>query len=352
VETIDISVIEEILQEIEPDQPCGPVLEYDPAFLEFNLACAETPEVQYGSTITPAILPEWKTVLPMAKDLLARSRDLRVAVPFTRALLHMQSIGGLAIGLQLIARLLELHWETVHPQLDPDDDNDPMIRINTLAALCEGTGVLREIKDVDLINSRVHGHITLRDIDIATGEVAMADGASKFSLGLIDAAFTDTDLDQLQTLLADFDSCRASVAEIESLLTEKVGVAQALNMATLAKLLKHARDFVAERVLPRISAATVGDHGDGEAVSDEDGVAVRVMRADISDRDDVMRAIDKICTYYEQYEPSSPVPLVLQRARRLVTKNFLEIMEDLAPEGLGQVYSVSGAQQQQQMEES
>jgi type VI secretion system protein ImpA len=330
LDTIDISIVDEMLQEIDSDQPCGPLLEYDPAFLEFNLACAGKPEVQYGGTITPATLPEWKFILPMAKELLARSRDLRVAVPFARALLHMQGIGGLAIGLQLVTQLLDMRWELVHPQLDPDDDNDPMIRINTLSALCDGTALLRDLKDADLLHSRVHGHITLRDIDGATGQAEVAEGAAKMSLGLIDAAFNETDLGELQTLMAALESCGASVAAIESILTDKVGVAQALNMAGLSKLLKHARDFVNERILPRIAVPASAEDAEGESGVDAAAGVVRVARADIADRDDVLRAIDRICSYYEQYEPSSPVPLVLQRARRLVTKSFLEIMEDLA----------------------
>jgi type VI secretion system protein ImpA len=36
------------------------------------------------------------------------------------------------------------------------------------------------------------------------------------------------------------------------------------------------------------------------------------------------------------------VPLLLERARRLVPKNFFEIMEDLAPEGIAQLTVISG----------
>ena len=51
--------------------------------------------------------------------------------------------------------------------------------------------------------------------------------------------------------------------------------------------------------------------------------------------------IDEICSYYAQYEPSSPVPLLLQRARRLVNKSFVEILEDLAPDGLNQLHQAN-----------
>jgi type VI secretion system protein ImpA len=54
--------------------------------------------------------------------------------------------------------------------------------------------------------------------------------------------------------------------------------------------------------------------------------------------------IDKICQFYERAEPSSPVPLLLKRARRLVPMNFMEIMQDLAPDGVPQAESIGGVQ--------
>jgi type VI secretion system protein ImpA len=35
--------------------------------------------------------------------------------------------------------------------------------------------------------------------------------------------------------------------------------------------------------------------------------------------------------------------LLLERAKRLVPKNFFEIMEDLAPDGIGQLMVIKGA---------
>ena len=53
-------------------------------------------------------------------------------------------------------------------------------------------------------------------------------------------------------------------------------------------------------------------------------------------------ALDRICTYYAQHEPSSPLPVLLQRARRLVGKSFIEIIEDVAPDGAGQFRHLGG----------
>jgi type VI secretion system protein ImpA len=56
----------------------------------------------------------------------------------------------------------------------------------------------------------------------------------------------------------------------------------------------------------------------------------------------VVQAIDRICQYYSRKEPSSPVPLLLRRAQRLVDKDFMAIIEDIAVDALPQVRSVTG----------
>jgi type VI secretion system protein ImpA len=63
----------------------------------------------------------------------------------------------------------------------------------------------------------------------------------------------------------------------------------------------------------------------------------------ITSRDDVVRVLDKVCEYYERNEPSSPVPVLLRRARRLVPKDFMEILRDLVPDGVAQAENIRGA---------
>lgn len=53
--------------------------------------------------------------------------------------------------------------------------------------------------------------------------------------------------------------------------------------------------------------------------------------------------LDKIVEYFERYEPSSPVPLLLKRAKKLVDKDFMAILSELAPGGVEQASLVFGA---------
>ena len=63
---------------------------------------------------------------------------------------------------------------------------------------------------------------------------------------------------------------------------------------------------------------------------------------EIRTREDVIRVLDKLCEYYAQHEPSSPLPLLLKRAKRLTTLSFMEIIQDLAPDAVAQAMSIGG----------
>lgn len=343
-----VSDFADFLQEISPEEPCGPNLEYDPSFLELEQAILGKPEVQYGDVITPAVPPEWKTVNKLALELLGRSRDLRLVGPLLRAALALRGVVGFSDGLLLIQQLLLERWDSVHPQLDPDDDMDPMLRINSLAILAEMSTTIKELKESPLVVLPGLGPFTLRDLDIALGELSAAEGVEKISVASISLAMHDLDTEAFSKAFEALKQAHDSATGIEKILLQKVGASQTLNLDLLVKSLKRGRDFFAD-CQAQMSGGDVVVNDDGVDSESVSSVAARstsgkpAMSGEILTRDDVANMIEKICAYYQKYEPSSPVPLVLQRAKRLVRKNFFEIMEDLAPDGLHQVTMVAGA---------
>jgi type VI secretion system protein ImpA len=49
--------------------------------------------------------------------------------------------------------------------------------------------------------------------------------------------------------------------------------------------------------------------------------------------------------YFRRNEPSSPIPLFVDRAKRLVAKDFLEVLADIAPDALAQARVAGGVPQ-------
>ncbi|MDB5949995.1 MAG: Type secretion system protein TssA [Massilia sp.] len=342
--------VDTLLREIDPAAPCGPNLEYDPLFVELDQEVLGKPEVQYGATVTAAMPPDWKAVRRMATDLFGRSRDLRLAVHLMRANLALFGTDGLADGLHLVERLLEERWDSVHPQLDADDDMDPMLRINSLAILADLGTVLKDLKEATLVVLPGLGPLSLRTLEISSGELPTPVGEVKIVPASIEKSLADLDETSLGRSVDILTRALGSVVNIESLLVRRVGSSQALNLDALTRPLKRGRDFLGQQLAARQAGREpVADETDtggagrpGANTGGQQRGASTGDSGEIANRADVMRMLDKLIKYYQQHEPSSPLPLLLERARRLAPKSFIEVMEDLAPDGLAQLKVIKG----------
>jgi len=57
---------------------------------------------------------------------------------------------------------------------------------------------------------------------------------------------------------------------------------------------------------------------------------------------DVVDLLGRICDYLERNEPTNPAPLLIRRAQRLMTMNFVDILRDVAPEGVAAISRIAG----------
>lgn len=336
--------VEKLLQEISADSPCGDDLEYDPDFQQLELAAQHKEAQEFGDSVVEGTEADWRAVKKSALSLLSRTKDLRVAVYLARASLHQDGFRGFSDSMLLLKELLEQYWDCVHPQLDPDDNNDPTFRVNTLSALCDPESVLLTIRKTPVVNVNAIGTFSVRDIDISKGLLSPVsqdgEGEAGQDLALIDAAFMEVDLEELQDTADAVNSCIDCIHSIETIFTEKVSAAQSPNLEETTKLLKHVSNELAEPLQRRgVSEVAEGSEEAGEAQMTNNSVAIS---GEIRSREDVIRTIDRICEYYKKNEPSSPIPLILQRAKRLARKDFMEILKDIAPDAVKQAELVSG----------
>ena len=56
----------------------------------------------------------------------------------------------------------------------------------------------------------------------------------------------------------------------------------------------------------------------------------------------MLRSLDKILAYYTRHEPSSPLPVLLTRAKNLVHADFAAIVRNLIPDGMSQFENLRG----------
>ncbi|MEW8431567.1 MAG: type VI secretion system protein TssA [gamma proteobacterium symbiont of Ctena orbiculata] len=327
--TIDL---EQLLTPVSDEAPAGTDLEYDPMFGEMERAAEGKEEQEFGDTVIPAEDPDWRELKKRALQVVEQSKDLRAAIHLTRALMHTDGFAGFSDGLSLIKGYIENYWESLHPQLDPDDNNDPTLRINTLVNLCDPIDTLGAVSKIPLVSSTVMGKYSYRDIQIALGNLQATDADNQeVALDQVDAAFRECPSEESQRTLSHIRAAIESVNGIESRLNELVGVDNAPNLQSLTEHMTLLEKEVATRTGVDIQAEGSSPDGSGPAAQQQ-GSSPGV----INSRDDVISTLEKINQYYRKHEPSSPIPLLLDRAKRLVKMDFYEIVQDLAPDGMQQ----------------
>jgi type VI secretion system protein ImpA len=343
--------IEGLLAELAPEEPCGEDLEYDPEFGALERVARGRPEQQVGDTLISAEEPDWSDVRKRALALFGRTKDLRVAVLLTDALIRTDGWAGFRDGLSLVAGLLTRYWEGVYPRLDPDDDNDPTQRINLVTSLADGETSLRYLREAPLVAS-VLGRFSLRDIQIAHGDLAHPAGDEALADSqTVAAGFKAAALEDLQAVADAVNGCAQTLDAIEARLLDLVGSSNAPDLSALTDMIGSASKALADGLASRPDAAAAAPAAAGATegapvVVAAAASAAAVARGPIASRDDVRRALENICDYYREHEPASPVPLLLHRAKRLIAKDFMEIIRDLAPDGVSQVEVIRGPQEE------
>ncbi len=339
----------DLLEDISPDTPCGDCLEYDPAYLELGNNILGKPEDPItGEKAQP---PNWRDIQKEAFAVLKRSKDLQALVYLLRALTNMEGVTGFRDSLKLLFDILEKHWDDIHPVLDPDDDYDPTLRVNILEELSNFESVLWPLTLAPLADSKTVGRFSLRDIHLATESGELPEGETRPDISVIRAAFLDAPEETTAAIYQAINDSVTLVQQLDEFVGGKVGIENGPDLSALASLLKEMRyafSQYAETVMGETEGEGVeGEEGEGESVSA--GGAARKAGAvgAIGSRQDVLKTLDLICKYYAENEPSSPVPILLQRAKKLVTADFIEIVQNLLPDGMPQLEIIKGPDPEQ-----
>jgi type VI secretion system protein ImpA len=316
-------------------------------------AAAGKPEQQMGNAVIEGEEPDWKLVRNSATELLLRTKDLRVCAHLCRAVTSLDGLTGLADSLRLIDGIVTTFWGSLYPQLDPDDDNDPTARVNAVMALASPS-FIRSVEKLPLLSLPVLGSVSWNDIKPKPGEAA-GHAASGAVLAIVNQSKPDVVAAQHQAAAA---AHQASLS-IERFITQQVGAASAPNLEPLQELLKKIEAQLGkwaesrkpkEEALPADEPERSDDAGDKAAAGPLAATAVRRravpsgggFSGSVGSREEVLVAIDAILDYYRECEPSSPLPLLLMRARRLAGLSFMEILQDICPEGLPRARSLVG----------
>ena len=332
--------IDRLLLPVSESSPCGPGdFEYDPGFNAYLDAIKGGIQPSEGARDA-----DWDALCDQGQELFSQGKHLRIAHALAIALVRVHGIDGLASGIALIRRLLNDLWDSVQPVLDADDDNDPTERVNAVKELGTFDGFLRTLWLIPVADSRQIGRVSWREYLIADGRLKPVDDTPPMDKALIAAGLQEITESDLQARIAALQQALDDLQGIDAIFDDKTpGLGPQLD--PLRNELKLMHRLFDGALRSRSGQAPQADSATASGVAADAPVrgAARVAVGAIASRDDVVRALDAICGFYRANEPSSPVPILLRRAQRLVNAEFIDIIRDLTPQGMEQIQFFVGA---------
>ena len=340
-----------LLQPISPEQPCGVSL--DDSILLSSLdalrlfgqkvrspeasADPESDEKELAKARPPL---EWEKIRADALDGLNKSKDLRLLAYLGAAALRTDGLPAFAHVLTTASQWLETYWPQVYPALD----EDAIARKNALNCFADPMAVVDRIWRLPLVTSRQHGRYSLRDIEIARGQAVPGPLESKPEEAAILNAFTELSLDELTALDASVTAAGAALTSIDARMRSEGGPEIAPDFGPLVTHFAKLNRICKEQLASRAAEAGESSVADGSGGVSAGQAAFKP--GVINSRADAIRALDAVAEYFRRNEPSSPIPLFVERAKRLVAKDFLEVLADIAPDALAVARSAGGLKDQ------
>ncbi|MEI6486847.1 MAG: type VI secretion system ImpA family N-terminal domain-containing protein [Sphingomonadales bacterium] len=387
---MSIIELDTLLAPVSDDSPCGPDLRGDPEFRDIEDAPAG-----FSSLKPPELLKTVRT----CTDLLARSKDQMPAIVGVQAALRAGDVSTATTLLAFITRIADEHWEIFHP--GPAEDmaigrvnelsalSRPAAMLLPLQRLAMATmpppatteftaavvGMANDpvkewtSEDDERLNAQVASGAVTSAVARAMRPNQEAARQMRSFMVLLSEAERQRDVDA-DTLVSGTDAGALPIAiklrhdivarraQLQALSDQiytlgevferKMGDPPSLGpvLSQLRSMIEVAGTFL-DRFPDPDSAAEAPAEAAGDAPPAADGVsanraaAAPAARAHSFDvprhRQDVQIAIDSIIRYYTEKEPTSPVPLMLQRVRKWVDLDFYKLMKDISPDSMSEV---------------
>jgi type VI secretion system protein ImpA len=194
---------------------------------------------------------------------------------------------------------------------------------------------------VPLCDSIQMGRYGLADILRAESGTPASGDKPEIKPAQIDSAFRDSNQEKLNEIFGILSDCITLVKAMDESITATVGAKQAPDLTPLSSELTAMRSRVAPFL--KASAAVLSGEQAAPGGAQQGGSQTALsLEGEIRSREDVLRLLDKICQFYARFEPSSPVPLMIKRAARLAEMDFMQIMQDLSPDAISQIRTITG----------
>jgi type VI secretion system protein ImpA len=317
--------LDTLLALVSDEDPAGPDLAYDPQRHAIEQAFDTSVSIDASGIVEQHADTDWRQLLDTIATLATRTKDLWLGVYFCRAAAESGRLDQVELGVAFVAGLLDRYWDAVHPRLDEYGVEARKSAFDALASVPAFAGPLRRIVYAD--HARL-GRITGEDI-----ARFHRGGEGEEGYGMFRALLAEAEIREALTEGAvAIERIEATLHAIDERLMANAGARNATDFSALYDALSTQKIALRSFVPAEVDIDMPSEEAVAGAEAAQDGV--QPMGTTVRNREDVARVLDLVLDYYRRHEPSSPVPMLVERARGWIGLDFMAVLEDIAPTAL------------------
>ncbi|MDC9592076.1 type VI secretion system protein TssA [Xenorhabdus sp. IM139775] len=347
--------IDALLEPISIESPCGEDLEYDPEFMALEQSLYGKTEQQFGDVTIPAEPPDWVQAEKQAINLLKRTKDLRIIIALIQSWLETRGLCGYADGLDLLQQTLERYWDEVWPKLEFEGEYDPLFRLNILAAIEDDSPLTYQVQRSILLKS-ISKELSLQEVySLLDGTISEIHGYTGGRSRLQEELKQQANSPEILAIIR----IQHYLMTILDIIRQQLSESYAPELSRLLKQLNKVIEFcpAPEKTSDNAKASDSQHHFQATTLFAEQAMTEQQTPAsphstnkvftywheiEASNRDEARMLLEKAKNYFLIHEPSHPAPLMITRIQRLIDRGFIDIVYDLAPDGLNQLEIILG----------
>jgi type VI secretion system protein ImpA len=327
-----------LLNPIEGENPSGESLRYDGTYDQIKEARREDEVFAQGDWSRDLKVADWKKVIDLATaGLTSKTKDLQIAAWLTEGLAKFDKQDrwiGLRDGLQLMRNLKENFWDSLYPEIDPEDDEGQLAaRANVIASMEQRLADV--VKELPLIAGAQYSFLQYQEskqFDIPenvesleyqqqekfTALRAEAEATRKITGDDWRKAKAATSRDFIEARLSLINEAWDQLQALDAVMDEKFA-RETPGVGSLKKSLDEIRTLVELLAKEKRAAEPREDETPEEFVSD-DGPSISAgggfssAGGAVRNRQEALRKLSEVAEYFLNSEPHSPVSYLIQRA--------------------------------------
>jgi type VI secretion system protein ImpA len=311
-----------LLEPISAESPAGADVTFSPDVDAINIARQfDDPSLDQGEWVTDVKEADWDFVYDKCIKLLSsQSKDLRIAAWLVEAAAKTKQFEGMAAGFELLARLCDNYWDTMHPEIE---DGDIEQRAGNIAWLL--TRSVQLVKEIPLTEGR-GSQYSWTDFEAArnrannaakTGE-AVVEKEGQPSLAVLESVRRKSSKAFYEALIASGEHCQKMLVELETALDARLGT-DGPSFRALKEMLQTvhstAQRYGADVGLKSASTLAADESQDPDAPA---GLTANSAGASfagpVKNREQALTQLRNVAEFFRLTEPHSPVAYLADKA--------------------------------------